>query len=84
MSSSGLPYDSYRVSPNVRRQFSPSRFPRRMRMQYHRIVSPRRYLANHQRAYSRNLIRGDLVAHRRMFGVSHKSVQSGTFTGDQG
>lgn len=47
------------------------------------IESPRRYWLRAQRAYCRNLIRGDLVAHRRMFGVSHKHVQPGQTPAEQ-
>ena len=39
--------------------------------------SQRRYWVQNLRARERNPIRGYLVAHRRQFAVSHKSVQPG-------
>lgn len=68
----------YRLSPRLLNQ------RRRRQRRYQRLVSQqqsarkrRRYFVNSQRAYCRDLIQGELVAHRRQFGVSHKSVQPG-------
>lgn len=47
------------------------------------LSAPRRYWLRNQRAFCRNLIRSDLVAHRRMFGVSHKHVQPGQTSAQQ-
>ncbi len=67
---------SYHVSQNVRAIFLREQ-TRNWRRADRFLGSPRRYWVTHQRAYCRSLIRGDLVTHRRMFGVSHKHVQPG-------
>ncbi|MFC1960646.1 hypothetical protein ACFLYO_08040 [Chloroflexota bacterium] len=69
---------TYRVSPRVQHNFDGQKH----RYAWRRMQSPRmtqrRYWTHSQRAYNNDLIRGGhLVAHRRMFGVSHKSVQVG-------
>ncbi len=67
----------YRVSPFVRTLFMRGR----SRIYWQRMqqpgIAPQRYWVRSQRAYVHNLIRGELVTHRRMFGVSHKHVQHG-------
>ena len=69
---------NYRVSSHVQLEFDGRKHHFAWwRMQNPR-VSQRRYWVRSQRAYNNDLIRdGYLVAHRRMFGVSHKSVQPG-------
>ena len=63
---------SERLQANWRKQ--QTRFWRQQR----RFMSRGRYWVRCQRAFQRrDLLRGQLVAHRRMFGVSHKSVQPG-------
>lgn len=66
----------YSISTTVR-DLLQRRRPQFWRQNQRLLGSPRRYWLRAQRAYCRNLIRGDLVAHRRMFGVSHKHVQPG-------
>lgn len=72
----------YRVAPQVQESLSrrQTRYWRRMQR---RCASPRRYWVRSQRAYCRNFIRSELVAHRTMFHVSHKSVQPGEGQGER-
>jgi hypothetical protein len=72
----------YNVSADVR-QLLLRKQNRNWRRAQRQAGSPRRYWVRSQRAYCRNLIRGDLVAHRRMFGVSHKHVQPGQVPPEQ-
>lgn len=68
---------TYHVSQNVRERLLREQ-TRNWRRAQRDFGSPRRYWVRHQRAYCRNIIRGgELVTHRRQFGISHKSVQSG-------
>jgi hypothetical protein len=66
----------YTVSPQTRKnlQRQQTRFWRRAQR---RRISPRRYWTRNQRVRPRSLIQGELITHRRMFGVSHKHVQPG-------
>ncbi len=72
----------YSVSTTVR-DLLQRRRPLFWRRAQRQLGSPRRYWLRAQRAYCRNLIRGDLVTHRRMFGVSHKHVQPGQTPAEQ-
>lgn len=66
----------YTVSPQVREQLKKKQKRARQR-EAARVVSPR-YWRGRFRALRRSMIRnGMLITHRRMFGVSHKSVQPG-------
>lgn len=67
---------TYRISQDVRARLLQEQ-TRNWRRAQRDFGSPRRYWVRHQRVYGRSLIRGDLVTHRRQFGVSHKSVQPG-------
>ncbi|MBN2471424.1 MAG: hypothetical protein JXN59_11925 [Anaerolineae bacterium] len=67
---------TYRVSQNVRERLLQEQ-TRNWRRAQRDFGSPRRYRVRNQRVYGRSLIRGDLVTHRRQFGISHKSVQPG-------
>lgn len=68
----------YRVSSQVQQQFDGLKHRYAWRRMQAPRMTQRRYWVNSQRAYTNDLIRdGMLVAHRRMFGVSHKSVQAG-------
>ncbi|GAB4573894.1 MAG: hypothetical protein Kow0077_17770 [Anaerolineae bacterium] len=74
---------TFRVSQDVRARLLREQ-TRHWRRAQRGMTSPRRYWVRQQRAFSRNLIRGDLVAHRRMFGISHKHVQPGQTPAEQG
>lgn len=73
---------TYRVSQNVRERLLREQ-TRNWRRAQRDTGAPRRYWVRHQRAYCRDLIRGELVTHRRRFAVSHKSVQPGQSPADQ-
>jgi len=64
------------ISPRLRAKLArqQTRYWRRMAQRH---PQEQRYFVRNVRALARNPIRGQLVTHRRMFGVSHKSVQPG-------
>ena len=66
----------YRVAPHLRTQLNRRQHRLAQLMERH---NPRfnRAWTRGLRARSRSLIRGDLITHRRMFGVSNKHVQPG-------
>jgi hypothetical protein len=66
----------YHVAPHLRTQFNRRQGRLAQLMDRHNPRLSRAWLHS-LRARSRSLIRGDLITHRRMFGVSHKHVQPG-------
>lgn len=66
----------YHVAPHLRTQFMRRQGRLARLMERHNPRFNRGWMRN-LRARSRSLIRGDLITHRRMFGVSHKHVQPG-------
>ena len=65
----------YHVAPHLRTQFN--RRQGRLAQLMDRHNPGGRAWMRRLRTRSRSLIRGDLIAHRRMFGVSNKHVQPG-------
>ncbi len=71
----------YTVSAPARARLTKRQTRHWRQLQGPRQPSERRYWVLSLRARQRNPIRGYLVTHRRMFGVSHKSVQPGERNG---
>jgi hypothetical protein len=71
----------FTVSAQVRSKLNRKQTRYWRQMQQNHLLE-RRYWVQMLRARQRSPIRGFLVAHRRMFGVSHKSVQPGQVQAD--
>ena len=67
----------YRISQEVQAKLRQKQTRYWKELQRQRPLRQSYYWLRNLRTRCRNLIRGDLVAHRRMFGVSHKHVQAG-------
>lgn len=67
----------YKVSREVQEKLRQKQTQYWKELQRQRPFRQRYYWLRNLRTRCRSLIRGDLVAHRRMFGVSHKHVQPG-------